>query len=66
MFHEPDGIGFRGMVATSIDGFTFQPSNHVFCDDAASAALQRFSGDGLPKFRGLPKEFGGSGEQVKV
>ena len=66
VYQEVDGIGLRGVRPASVDGFRFEPSLHVFCGDAAAEALQQYKDDGLPKYRGLPSEFGGSGEQVDV
>ena len=66
VYQEVDGMGLRGVRPASVDGFRFEPSLHVFCGDAAAEALQQYKNDGLPKYKGLPSEFGGSGEQVDV
>lgn len=66
LFHQPDGVPFRGMVATNLEELDFKPAFHVFCEDARTQNLGKFIEDGLPKFKDQSKEMGGSGEQVQV
>lgn len=45
-------------TAVSVPSVTYQPIMHVFCKDAA----WQLPNDGLPHYKDLPAEYGGSGE----
>ena len=53
------------MPASNVD-MPFEPSMHVFCQDASASDLKPFSSDGLPKYKDLPKENGGSGDMLQL
>ena len=53
------------MPASNLD-MSFEPSMHVFCQDANASALKPFRSDGLPKYKDLPEQNGGSGDTVKL
>ena len=49
-----------GTFPVLLDGFKFQPTMHLYCSQ--SKAHLRGITDGLPKFKDLPTELGGTGE----
>ena len=51
--------GLDGVYAAVIKGFEFQPALHVNYQESVLKVR-----DGLPKFRDLPADFGGSGEMM--
>ena len=53
------------MPATSIQGLSFEPAFHGFCEDADKDSVLRFKDDGLTKFLDQPKDSGGSGKEYK-
>ena len=53
------GDGLTDVYAAILPTLEFKPEIHVHCGDAVLRIR-----DGLPKFRDLPAEFGGSGEKV--
>ena len=65
LYNQLDGVPFRGMPASNLD-MSFEPSMHVFCQDANASALKHFESDGLPKYKDLPKENGGSGGTLQL
>lgn len=56
---EHPGMGLTDVYAAVIRGFEFRPALHVFYSETVLPMK-----DGLPKFRDLPKEVGGSGETL--
>ena len=58
MTDHPDA-GFTDVYAAILPSLEFKPAVHIYCDDSVLNI-----GDGLPKFRDLPEEFGGSGEKL--
>jgi hypothetical protein len=52
----PD-LGFTDVYASLLPSLTFKPALHVFYGERMIAMK-----DGLPKFKDVPKEMGGSGE----
>lgn len=54
----PD-IGLTDVPAGSIQGLVYEPTLHVNYGEKVLAVR-----DGLPKYKGFPKEFGGSGETL--
>ena len=52
-------MGLTDVPAAVINGFTFKPAIHVNYQETVLSLK-----DGLPKFRDIPKEAGGSGEQM--
>ena len=65
LYNQLDGVPFRGMPASNLD-MSFEPSMHVFCQDANAFALKPFGSDRLPKYKDLPKEGGGSGDMLQL
>ena len=59
VFTEHPTFGFTDVYAATIPDLPFKPAIHVFYEESALHIK-----DGLPKFRDLPKEAGGSGEQM--
>ncbi|MFN3262801.1 MAG: GFA family protein [Pikeienuella sp.] len=53
------GMGFTDVYAATIPDFPFKPMMHVFYGESVLPLK-----DGLPKFRDLPKDAGGSGEML--
>ncbi len=53
------GMGVVDVPAALINHFTFSPGFHVHYQETVHAMR-----DGLPKFKDLPAEAGGSGEQI--
>ena len=51
------GIGLTDVFAILLQGFPFEPAMHVHYGKKAVSIA-----DGLPKFRDLPTDFGGSGD----
>lgn len=62
--HTRDGIPLVGTLSNNLPGFDFQPQVHLYCKSAPADRLQAYAGDGSTKFVDMPKEFGGSGEQM--
>lgn len=56
---EHPGMGLTDVYAAVLDGFAFQPAVHVHYAETVLPVR-----DGLPKFRDLPAEAGGSGERL--
>jgi len=59
LFSEHPGLGLTDVYAATIPQFSFRPSVHVNYQEATLHIR-----DGLPKFKNMPKEMGGSGESV--
>ena len=59
LFIEHPTMGLIDVPAAVIDGFNFEPAFHVHYQETVHPMK-----DGLPKFRDLPKEAGGSGEEL--
>jgi len=59
LFTEHPTMGLVDVPAVVIEGFQFKPAFHVHYQET----VQRMA-DGLPKFKDLPQEAGGSGEVV--
>ncbi len=53
------GMGLVDVYATIVPDLTHQPTLHVFYDNKTISMK-----DGLPKFKDLPGDFGGSGETL--
>jgi hypothetical protein len=53
------GGGFTDVYAAVLPDLAFEPSLHLYYAERVLAIP-----DGLPKYRDLPAEFGGSGEQL--
>ncbi len=51
-------------VPINLDDFAFRPKLHVNCTQAKKGSLAAVINDGLPKFKGFPKEAGGTGELI--
>lgn len=58
MIHHPD-FAMYDVMAAVLPTLNFVPTLHVNYSETVLPMK-----DGLPKFKGFPKEFGGSGEQV--
>ena len=56
-FHPP--FGMFDVYAATIPSLDFNPGLHIFYAEKAMAIK-----DGLPKFKDVPKDFGGSGETM--
>eukprot|EP00891_Asterochloris_glomerata_P004835 jgi/Astpho2/4835/Aster-x1262 len=65
LYNQLDGVPLRGMPACNLD-MSFEPSMHVFCQDASASALKPFTSDGLPKYKDFPKQNGGSGDTLQL
>lgn len=52
-------IGIVDVLGSTIRDFTFEPAMHVYYGERMIDMK-----DGLPKFRNMPKEFGGDGETI--
>jgi hypothetical protein len=52
-------MGLTDVPSAVIEDFVFRPAFHVHYQESAHPMK-----DGLPKFKDLPKEAGGSGKQV--
>lgn len=59
VFIEHPTMGVVDVPAVMIEDFTFNPGFHVHYQETVQPMA-----DGLPKFRDLPSEAGGSGEQL--
>jgi len=59
IFTDHPTMGLIDVPAVVIENFSFAPSFHVHYQETVLPIK-----DGLPKFRDLPKEAGGSGEQL--
>ena len=59
IFTEHPEMGLTDVPAAVINGFTFKPAIHVNYQETVLPLK-----DGLPKFRDIPKEAGGSGEEM--
>lgn len=55
------GMGLVDVFSATIPEFDFKPALHVYYGET----VMPVKGDGLPKFKDLPKEFGGSGELLE-
>lgn len=60
IFTEHPTMGLIDVPAVVISNFTFKPGFHVHYQESVHAIK-----DGLPKFRDLPKEAGGSGYEMR-
>lgn len=58
MSDHPDD-DFIDVFAAILPTLIFRPELHVHCGESVLSVK-----DGLPKFKDLPSEFGGSGEEV--
>lgn len=54
------GMGLTDVYAATIPSFDFQPGLHVFYGQSVLSIA-----DGLPKFKDIPAELGGSGETLE-
>jgi hypothetical protein len=59
IFTEHPTMGLVDVPAVVIENFVFEPGFHVHYQETVHQVS-----DGLPKFRDLPREAGGSGEQL--
>lgn len=59
LFTEHPTMGLIDVPAAVIADFTFKPGFHVHYQESV-----HFMTDGLPKFKDLPKEAGGSGDEL--
>jgi hypothetical protein len=59
LYSEQEGAPFRGVNAGNLPAGAFKPQMHLHCDYAVAAIS-----DGLPHYRNIPVEYGGSGEVV--
>ena len=59
VYTEHPEMGVTDVPAAVITGFNFTPGFHVHYQESVHPVI-----DGLPKFRDLPKEAGGSGQQL--
>lgn len=59
LLNEFKPMALLDIYADVISGFTFDPVMHVFYEESVLSIK-----DGLPKFKDLPEEAGGSGEQL--
>jgi hypothetical protein len=59
VFAEPPGLGVRGILAHLLPKGMFKPKFHVQCQHAWLPVK-----DDLPHYKGFPRLFGGSDEQV--
>lgn len=53
-------MGLTDVYAATIPSFDFQPGLHVFYGQSVLSIA-----DGLPKFKDIPAELGGSGETLE-
>jgi hypothetical protein len=60
VFNKKESSGMMGTFPVLLDGFKFQPTMHLYCSQ--SKAYLKGITDGLPKFKDLPTELGGTGE----
>jgi hypothetical protein len=59
LFTEHPGMGLTDVYAAMLPGLDFKPAFHVHYAQSVLAVR-----DGLPKFKDMPKEVGGSGETM--
>ena len=59
IYTEHPGMGLTDVPAVVIDDFGFKPGFHVHYQETVHDMK-----DGLPKFKDLPKEAGGTGEEL--
>ncbi|MGD9602315.1 MAG: GFA family protein [Gammaproteobacteria bacterium] len=59
LFSEHPGMGLTDVYAAILPSLPFQPGLHVFYGEAMVHVK-----DGLPKFKDLPADFGGSGDTL--
>jgi len=59
LFAELPGYGLFDVFPAVIPQFAFEPVLHINYGEAVMSVK-----DGLPKFKDLPKDFGGSGEML--
>lgn len=59
LYSERDGSEYRGVNAALFEEGAFKPQAHIHCRYAVAPVV-----DGLPHYKDLPAEFGGSGERV--
>lgn len=59
LYSEQDASPFRGVNAGNFPAGAFAPQMHLHCDYAVAAVI-----DGLPHYRNIPAEYGGSGDRV--
>ncbi|NNJ97482.1 MAG: GFA family protein [Gammaproteobacteria bacterium] len=60
IFTEHPDMGVTDVPAVVISGLMFKPGFHVHYQESVHHIV-----DGLPKFRDLPKEAGGSGQEMR-
>jgi len=53
-------MGLMDVKASILDGKSFEPQMHIFYSEKRWAVK-----DGLPKFKNMPKDFGGDGETME-
>jgi len=59
LFTEHPGMGLTDVYAAVLPGLEFKPAFHVHYAESVLPVR-----DGLPKFKNMPKEVGGSGETL--
>jgi hypothetical protein len=59
VFVDHPGMNMTDVLAVTMPKFPFQPTLHVHYGEKVLSMR-----DGLPKYRNMPKEFGGSGEKL--
>lgn len=59
LFTEHPGMGLTDVYAAMLPGLDFKPAFHVHYAESVLAVR-----DGLPKFKDMPKEVGGTGETM--
>lgn len=60
VFNKKESARTLGTFPVLLKGFKFQPTMHLYCSQ--SKAYMKGITDGLPKFKDLPTELGGTGE----
>lgn len=64
VYTRPEPIGVYALVPVSLfrGHYQFTPACHIWCSQAGSPEMLNAVNDGLPKYKDLPVELGGSGE----
>ena len=60
IMNDHPGMNLVDVFAPTIPTFKHEPAMHVYYGETTL----KMKGDGVPKFKDLPKEFGGSGEMI--
>ena len=61
-YNQPEKVGMYVSSANIFPKMPFKPTCHASCESCGDPALLAAIHDGLPKFKDLPKEMGGSGD----